>query len=185
MIWRQRAGTSQNIRRDLPSDLVSEWQVVILTPTCARHSYTVPLPTLFPTYLPTALLFSPPSLLTSSTTHTTSTTMSRDTDMHTEHSKPIPINTRRARAHSVSESSSSEESCSPSSPVSPLQSPLAGNQPRIAPVSPGATPILSYFLSQSPKTPSSATFPFRRGFGTAVFDGTYLSFSLLMKAHTS
>lgn len=105
-----------------------------------------------------------------------------------QHSKPIPINTRRGRSYSVSDSSSSEESCSPSSPVSPLQSPLTGNAPRIAPLSPGATPILNYFLTHSPaKSPSSATsatFPFRRGFGSAVFDsGTWLS--LLTHAETT
>ncbi|KAF7795268.1 hypothetical protein EIP86_006421 [Pleurotus ostreatoroseus] len=105
-------------------------------------------------------------------------------DKPTTHSRPIPINTRRGRAHSVSESSSSESS-SPSSPVSPLQSPLSGTQPRVVgPISPGASPILSYFLAQSPAgkpaPPAAATFPFRRapgGFGasSAIVDGTWLS----------
>ena len=85
--------------------------------------------------------------------------------------QPIPISTRRGRADSLSDaSSSSEESASP---ASPLHSPLSGLPPRIAASSPGSAPILSYFLSQSPKSPS--TFPFRRGFGTAVFDGKRLT----------
>jgi len=76
----------------------------------------------------------------------------------------------RRRGQSVSFSDSSSDSSS-GSPSSPVQSPLTGTQPRIAPVSPGTSPILNYFLAQSPKSPTtSATFPFRRGFGSSVFD---------------
>ncbi|KAI0766773.1 hypothetical protein BC629DRAFT_884370 [Irpex lacteus] len=95
--------------------------------------------------------------------------MSSNTDRNVPHSQPIPIH-HRSRSHSVSEvSSSSEDSSSPHSPVSPINSPLSGTQPRIAPVSPGTSGVLNYFLSQSPKSPTN-TFPFRRGFGAAVFD---------------
>lgn len=100
--------------------------------------------------------------------------MNTNNDHAVSHSEPIPIHHPRHRAHSLSDSSSSsassDGSCSPSSPVSPTHFPLAGTQPRIAPISPSTTPILNYFLSQSPKS-STATFPFRRGFGTAVFEG--------------
>ncbi|THG98728.1 hypothetical protein EW026_g3495 [Hermanssonia centrifuga] len=96
--------------------------------------------------------------------------MSTNVDRDNDHSKPIPITIPRGRAHSVSESSSSDDSGSPSSPISPLQSPLTSTQPRVAPISPGSTPILNYFLSQSPKTQGVGTFPFRRGFAPAVFE---------------
>ncbi|KAI0342685.1 hypothetical protein BDW22DRAFT_136514 [Trametopsis cervina] len=88
------------------------------------------------------------------------------TQVQVQHSDPIPIH-HRSRSHSVSETSSSDESSSPHSPVSPISSPLSGNhnQPRIA----GTSGVLNYFLSQSPKSPT-ATFPFRRGFGAAVFE---------------
>ncbi|GJE94603.1 hypothetical protein PsYK624_107730 [Phanerochaete sordida] len=91
-------------------------------------------------------------------------------DSNVPHSQPIPINPRRGRADSVSDSSSSEDS---NSPVSPSSSPISGMAPRVAPTSPGSTPILNYFLSQSPKSPSTSTFPFRRGFGTAVFEDDF------------
>lgn len=94
--------------------------------------------------------------------------------------KPIPINTRRGRSESVSDSSSSEGSASP---VSPIQSPLSAMQPRVAAASPTSAPILSYFLSQSPKSPGSTTFPFRRGFGTAVFEGKSVSIKRLHGAN--
>ncbi|KAK0500157.1 hypothetical protein EDD18DRAFT_1068184 [Armillaria luteobubalina] len=87
------------------------------------------------------------------------------------HSKPIPIVTRRGRSTSVS-SSSSGSSNSPTeipTPISTSTSPV-----RIGPVSPGSSPILSYFFSQSPtKAPpgSASTYPFRK-FGPApVFEG--------------
>ncbi|KAH9847706.1 hypothetical protein C2E23DRAFT_871683 [Lenzites betulinus] len=83
-------------------------------------------------------------------------------------SLPIPIGGRR-RSESVSEGSSSSDSGSVS-PASPVQSPASGTLPRIAPITPGTSPILSYFLSQSPKSPSAATFPFRRGMAPPVYE---------------
>ncbi|KAI0648979.1 hypothetical protein C8Q79DRAFT_485056 [Trametes meyenii] len=85
------------------------------------------------------------------------------------HSLPIPIGSRR-RSGSVSESSSSSDSGS-ASPASPVQTPASGTLPRIAPITPSTSPILSYFLSQSPtsKSPPS-TFPFRRGMAPPVYE---------------
>ncbi|KAJ2966444.1 hypothetical protein NUW54_g13805 [Trametes sanguinea] len=37
-------------------------------------------------------------------------------------------------------------------------------------ITPSTSPILSYFLSQSPKSPPSATFPFRRGMAPPVYE---------------
>ncbi|KAF9466594.1 hypothetical protein BDZ94DRAFT_1251310 [Collybia nuda] len=79
-------------------------------------------------------------------------------------SDPIAINTsaRRGRSASVSSGSSSATS----SPE--LQTPAStSSSQRISIPSPGSSPILSYFLAQSPtnKTPASATFPFNRKFG--------------------
>ncbi|RDX57124.1 hypothetical protein OH76DRAFT_1476580 [Lentinus brumalis] len=86
------------------------------------------------------------------------------------HSLPIPIGGRR-RSESGSGSDSSSDSGS-NSPASPLQTPVTGTFPRIAPISPSTSPILSYFLAQSPKSPPNATFPFRRGTGApGLFDG--------------
>ncbi|RPD59538.1 hypothetical protein L227DRAFT_611777 [Lentinus tigrinus ALCF2SS1-6] len=85
------------------------------------------------------------------------------------HSLPIPIRDRR-RSQSLSGSDSSSDSGS-NSPASPLQTPITGTLPRVAPISPSTSPILSYFLSQSPKSSSNATFPFRRGMGgPGLFD---------------
>ncbi|KAI0749688.1 hypothetical protein C8Q80DRAFT_1269525 [Daedaleopsis nitida] len=81
------------------------------------------------------------------------------------HSLPIPIE-RRRRSDSGSDSSSD----SSVSPASPLPTPTSGTLPRIAPISPSTSPILSYFLSQSPKSSPSATFPFRRGMSGALFE---------------
>ncbi|KAI8980029.1 hypothetical protein BD414DRAFT_421041 [Trametes punicea] len=83
------------------------------------------------------------------------------------HSLPIPIGSRR-RSGSMSESSSSDSGST--SPTSPLQTPASGTLPRIAPITPSTSPILSYFLSQSPKSPPSATFPFRRGMAPPVYE---------------
>lgn len=90
------------------------------------------------------------------------------------HSRPIPINIgsgNRRRSCSVT---SSDSSASPTSPQTPLSN---GSSPRMVPpnLSPSSSPILSYFMSQSPtKTaPTPATFPFNRKFGGAppVFEG--------------
>ncbi|KAJ3996856.1 hypothetical protein F5050DRAFT_1570649 [Lentinula boryana] len=88
------------------------------------------------------------------------------TDGSARRSSPIPIANRRGRSGSVSSGSSSSLS-----PASELPTPLSGLSPRITVPSPGSSPILSYFLAQSPtKTQTSATLPFRK-FGPApVFE---------------
>ncbi|KAF8802497.1 hypothetical protein BYT27DRAFT_7226396 [Phlegmacium glaucopus] len=84
------------------------------------------------------------------------------------HSAPIPITARnRARSLSVSSASSGSASSIPTTPASPT------SDQRINIPSPSTSPILSYFLAQSPtKTPgTTTTFPFKRKFGTApVFE---------------
>ncbi|KAF8071760.1 hypothetical protein FPV67DRAFT_1447258 [Lyophyllum atratum] len=85
-----------------------------------------------------------------------------DSQDFVKHSDPITINTsaRRARSVSVSSGSSSSEGSSPE-----LKTPSSGSH-RMSLPSPGSSPILSYFLAQSPtKTPATATFPFNRKFG--------------------
>ncbi|EKM58512.1 uncharacterized protein PHACADRAFT_252897 [Phanerochaete carnosa HHB-10118-sp] len=136
------------------------------TPTKVRDSYTASLPALRRKLLSS----SAPLSVCSSPAFDAAlfVTMTSNTDANVPHSKPIPINARRDRADSVSDSSSSEESASP---VSPSNSPISGMPPRVVPSSPGSTPILNYFLSQSPKSPTTSTFPFRRAFGTAAFEG--------------
>ncbi|KAJ3872788.1 hypothetical protein F5051DRAFT_361071 [Lentinula edodes] len=95
---------------------------------------------------------------------------SSSTDGSVRRSSPIPIVNpafnRRGRSASVSSGSSSSMS-----PTSELTTPLSGLSPRITVPSPGSSPILSYFLAQSPtKTQTSATLPFRK-FGPApVFE---------------
>ncbi|KAF8150714.1 hypothetical protein B0H34DRAFT_801646 [Crassisporium funariophilum] len=87
-----------------------------------------------------------------------------------KHSDPIPIAARnRARSVSVSSASSGSASSSIDLPTPPSGS--IGSQ-RINIPSPSTSPILSYFLAQSPtKTPGTSTFPFKRKFGTApVFE---------------
>ncbi|KAI0775084.1 hypothetical protein BD413DRAFT_293064 [Trametes elegans] len=82
-------------------------------------------------------------------------------------SLPIPIGSRR-RSGSLSDTSSSDSGSI--SPASPVQTPASGTLPRInPPISPSTSPILSYFLSQSPKSPA-ATFPFRRGMAPPVYE---------------
>ncbi|KAH9915100.1 uncharacterized protein B0H18DRAFT_1087632 [Fomitopsis serialis] len=84
--------------------------------------------------------------------------------------KPIPIDAHRRR--SASDSESSESSCSPTTPYSSgasFPTPATGN-PRVAPVSPSTSPILSYFFGQtSPKAPANSL-PFRRNFGPPAID---------------
>ncbi|KDQ57022.1 hypothetical protein JAAARDRAFT_194206 [Jaapia argillacea MUCL 33604] len=83
---------------------------------------------------------------------------------------PIPISVSRHSRHrssSGSDSSTDESSSSNSPNSSPLRTPLSLNPSNITTVSPTSSPILSYFMSQSPtKSPGAAavTFPFRRGF---------------------
>jgi hypothetical protein len=90
-----------------------------------------------------------------------------------KHSDPIPILTNapfRRRSASISSSSSGSAS-SPSEIPTPLSG--SGNSHRISIPSPGSSPILSYFLAQSPTKPTSAaTYPFKHKFGAApVFEG--------------
>ncbi|KAJ7471549.1 hypothetical protein B0H11DRAFT_1677506, partial [Mycena galericulata] len=87
-------------------------------------------------------------------------------------SKPIPIAPSpfprvRPRSLSVSSSESSGSASSPTEIPTPMSASAAS--PRVNIASPGTSPILSYFLAQSPtKTPG--TFPFRK-FGPApVFE---------------
>ncbi|KAH8101003.1 hypothetical protein BXZ70DRAFT_1007927 [Cristinia sonorae] len=100
----------------------------------------------------------------------------KNTDLNNlEHSKPIPIATHNSHPRRSSDASfssdsppSSSSSASSNSPTSPFPSTpftnsISGPPPRVAPLSPSTSPILSYFLSQSPKSPTT-TFPFRRNF---------------------
>ncbi|KAF9068936.1 hypothetical protein BDP27DRAFT_1421364 [Rhodocollybia butyracea] len=93
-------------------------------------------------------------------------------DAGARRSSPIPIansSMNRSRGRSASVSSGSSASMSPSS--SELPTPVSGISPRITVPSPGSSPILSYFLAQSPTKSQSATLPFRK-FGPApVFEG--------------
>ncbi|KAH9481326.1 hypothetical protein JR316_0005848 [Psilocybe cubensis] len=97
----------------------------------------------------------------------------------TKHSEPISIPTNaRGRARSMSVSSASSASTSSSE----LPTPPSGsaNSARFTVPSP-SSPILSYFLAQSPTTKTPATaFPFKRKFGTTpVFEGaSYLHNSI-------
>ncbi|TFK40201.1 hypothetical protein BDQ12DRAFT_721664 [Crucibulum laeve] len=96
--------------------------------------------------------------------------MNSNSSNDAKHSQPIPIASRgRARSASVSSASSGSASSTFDPPTPP-----SGNVPsqRITIPSPGGSPILSYFLAQSPtKTPGSGTFPFKRTFGTTpVFE---------------
>ncbi|KAI9066299.1 hypothetical protein FKP32DRAFT_1566230 [Trametes sanguinea] len=96
--------------------------------------------------------------------------MSTNENSNIPHSLPIPIGSGggRRRSGSMSEGSSSDSGST--SPASPVQTPASGPLPRIAPITPSTSPILSYFLSQSPKSPPSATFPFRRGMAPPVYE---------------
>ncbi|KAG6902838.1 hypothetical protein C0995_010723 [Termitomyces sp. Mi166 len=86
-----------------------------------------------------------------------------------KHSDPIAINTsaRRGRSVSVSSGSTSSEGSPPD-----LRTPASASHRSSLPSS-GTSPILSYFLAQSPtKSPASSTFPFNRKFGPPpVFEG--------------
>jgi hypothetical protein len=89
-----------------------------------------------------------------------------------KHSKPIPIGITHSRRRSAS-TSSSDSSGSPTSPSEP-QTPLNNiTPPRMMPIniSPTNSPILSYFIAQSPT--KTATFPFNRKFPgrPPVFEG--------------
>ncbi|THH32238.1 hypothetical protein EUX98_g1941 [Antrodiella citrinella] len=91
-----------------------------------------------------------------------------------EHSKPIPIAHGHPRRPSFSSDSPPSDSSSDSSisPTSPYPSTPHNNtvhNPRVAAsVSPSTSPILSYFLPTSPKSPTTHAFPFRRNFPPVV-----------------
>ena len=97
-----------------------------------------------------------------------------DKNKAVKHSDPITINptSTKTRRRSASVSSSSSGSASSPEPPTPLSAGLNNSQ-RIP--SPSTSPILSYFLSQSPsKNPvgATSTFPFKRKFGSVpVFEG--------------
>ncbi|KAJ6610698.1 hypothetical protein B0H10DRAFT_2166003 [Mycena sp. CBHHK59/15] len=86
-------------------------------------------------------------------------------------SKPIPISVfprGRSRSLSVSSGSSSGSASSPTEIPTPLSA--SATSQRINIPSPGTSPILSYFLAQSPTGKTPGTFPFRK-FGPApVFE---------------
>ncbi|KDR78962.1 hypothetical protein GALMADRAFT_224211 [Galerina marginata CBS 339.88] len=84
-------------------------------------------------------------------------------------SDPISIPSVRSRARSMSVSSASSGSTSSSDLHTPAES---ASSHRISIPSPSTSPILSHFLAQSPtKTPATATFSFKRKFGTTpVFE---------------
>ncbi|KAJ7168553.1 hypothetical protein C8R46DRAFT_1162912 [Mycena filopes] len=74
-------------------------------------------------------------------------------------SPPFPRG--RPRSLSVSSGESSGSASSPNEIPTPLSTSAAS--PRVHIPSPGTSPILAYFLAQSPtKTPGAATFPFRK-----------------------
>ncbi|KAF9475114.1 hypothetical protein BDN70DRAFT_275073 [Pholiota conissans] len=96
-------------------------------------------------------------------------------DKNNAHSDPItiPFAAARGRSRSMSVSSSSSGSTSSGSELPTPASTSVGSH-RLSIPSPSTSPILSYFLAQSSpttKTPVTATFPFKRKFGTTpVFE---------------
>jgi len=89
-----------------------------------------------------------------------------DSSKHSvKHSAPITIDTHPRRARSVSVSSGSMSSDSSFSEVQTPSSPSSGS-PKMGLPNAGSSPILSYFLAQSPstKTPGNSTFPFKSKF---------------------
>ncbi|TFK28147.1 hypothetical protein FA15DRAFT_653030 [Coprinopsis marcescibilis] len=86
-------------------------------------------------------------------------------------SNPIPIASARNRNRSFSMSSSASSSASSTSEL-PTPPSSSMNSQRISIPSPSNSPILSYFLAQSPtKSATTGTFPFRRSFGPSpVFE---------------
>ncbi|KAF8223859.1 hypothetical protein L208DRAFT_1425949 [Tricholoma matsutake] len=93
----------------------------------------------------------------------TSSNSSRD---QVKHSDPIAINTTSRRGRSFSLSSCSSLSSESSASEAHTPSPTSLNSQRITVPSPSGSPILSYFLGQSPtKNPGTSTFPFNRKFG--------------------
>ncbi|KAH0585369.1 hypothetical protein H2248_008607 [Termitomyces sp. 'cryptogamus'] len=101
-----------------------------------------------------------------------------------KHSDPITINTstRRGRSVSVSSGSTNSEDSPPD-----LRTPMSASaSQRSSFPSSGTSPILSYFLAQSPtKSPANSTFPFSRKFGPPpVFEGNlYPTLSVIHLDH--
>lgn len=102
-----------------------------------------------------------------------------------QHSDPIPITSAHSHRRAASDTSS-ESSGSPSSPPMP-QTPMSAGRtsPRMMPpnLSPTSSPILSYFMGQSPtKSTTPGTFPFSRKFGAAppVFEGQLMSLQFIL-----
>ncbi|KAK2460948.1 hypothetical protein APHAL10511_007418 [Amanita phalloides] len=98
-----------------------------------------------------------------------------------QHSDPIPIVSRLGRGRSVSLSSSG------SSSAFDIQTPVSSssNSQHVSVPSPTGSPILSYFLGQSPtKVATNATFPFKRCFAPpTVLEDEELEKSLPVAAH--
>jgi hypothetical protein len=97
-----------------------------------------------------------------------------DRNEDVKHSSPISINPSSFRRRSTSISSSSSGSGSSPDTPGPTPTSIPSNFQPITIPSPSSSPILSYFLAQSPtKTQASATgtFPFKRKFGSSpVFE---------------
>lgn len=120
----------------------------------------------FPLCLSSSFLLNPSKM--------TSSNSSRD---QVKHSDPIAINTTSRRGRSFSLSSCSSLSSESSASEAHTPSPTSLNSQRITVPSPSGSPILSYFLGQSPtKSPGTSTFPFNRKFGPSpVLEGNSLS----------
>lgn len=90
-------------------------------------------------------------------------------------SQPIPIGSAHSRRRAASVTSSTS-SGSPTEPSEPQTPPSNITPPRMVPpnFSPSNSPILSYFMAQSPT--KTTTFPFSRKFGgrPPVFEGQLL-----------
>ncbi|KAG7089318.1 hypothetical protein E1B28_011013 [Marasmius oreades] len=77
-------------------------------------------------------------------------------------SQPIPIQRHRSPSSSGSLSSSASDS-------EPLRTPVTPYSPsKVSIPSPGSSPILSYFLAQSPTSSKATTLPFRSKFSTTT-----------------
>ena len=98
------------------------------------------------------------------------------------HSDPIPIASRFGRGRSASVSSASSGSSSAFDIPTPMSSSANLQNPSIP--SPTGSPILSYFLGQSPtKMHPSTTFPFKRSFAPpTVLEGVYMRHILIYNA---
>lgn len=134
--------------------------MTVLTLSVDSHRFIKPVSctlSLIHSFLPSPIMSSPPK---------------NNSQGFVKHSRPIPIGTAHSRHRSAS-TCSSDSSGSPTSPSAP-QTPLNNTTPpRMIPnnISPSSSPILSYFMAQSPT--KTATFPFNRNFPgrPPVFEG--------------